>query len=266
MPRFQFQRYAATLAAGLLAAAGCQNLSPSTPQTVRGVPGCEPCGTPYAQSCEVPCDDGCETGHCDTGCGPAGCGVGGAIVPVGGIPYHGVGHLYDPDMYPLGSVVRSHYHTMATNGEAVDFILTRNEFVGQTARLTPAGRDHLLEIASRMGTQPFPIVVERSENNADAELDSLRRNVISQMLCDLGHPNATQRVFVAPHYGWGRDSRSAAFDYYRFVFRGAGFGGGLGGGGFGGGFGGGGFGGGFGGGGFGGGFGGGGFGGGFGGF
>ena len=54
-----------------------------------------------------------------------------------------------PDRYPLGSVNRAHYQTMEANAEAADFILHRNEFVGETADLTPYGKDHILEIAAR---------------------------------------------------------------------------------------------------------------------
>src|SRR5579863_5694555 len=65
-----------------------------------------------------------------------------------------------PDRYPLGSVNRAHYQTMEANAEASDFVLHQNEFVGETAELTPYGKDHILEIAARARTAPFPIVVE----------------------------------------------------------------------------------------------------------
>ena len=70
-----------------------------------------------------------------------------------------------PDTLPLGHTVRSHYQTMETNAEAVDFILNLNDFVGSTATLTPDGKDKILEIAARMRSQPFPVVIERSYNN-----------------------------------------------------------------------------------------------------
>jgi hypothetical protein len=44
-----------------------------------------------------------------------------------------------PDRYPLGSVNQAHYQTMESNAEAADFILHRNEFVGNTSQLTPYG-------------------------------------------------------------------------------------------------------------------------------
>lgn len=159
-----------------------------------------------------------------------------------------------PDTYPLGSVTRAHYHTMQTNAEAADFILHRGDFVGSTAELTPYGRDRILEIAARMRNAPFPVLIERSENNSDPELDEHRRNIVAQVLHDHGAPEASQRVIVAPAYGRGLNSREAEWDYYQFLFSrggngfgnaggfgnngfGAGFGGGFGAGGFGGGLG-----------------------------
>src|SRR6056297_35066 len=41
-----------------------------------------------------------------------------------------------PEALPLGVVPRAHYQAMETNGEAVDFILYRHDFVLQTAELT----------------------------------------------------------------------------------------------------------------------------------
>lgn len=165
----------------------------------------------------------------------------------------GCRHMAIPDRQPLGSVNRAHYHTMQANAEAADFILHDHDFVGSTAELTPGGKDHIVEIAMRMRSAPFPVIVQRSMNNSDPELDAYRRNLVAQILADMGNPDADQRTFVATPYGRPQNSREAETDYYRFVFSrggfgnfGNGFGGGFGGGGFGGGggggFGGGGFG------------------------
>jgi len=122
-----------------------------------------------------------------------------------------------PDTYPLGSIVRAHYEAMETNGEASDFIIYRREFVDNTAELTPDGKDHILEIAARMRSAPFPVIVERTENNSDPELDQLRRDLIAQILTDLGNPDAAQRTIVGLPYGRGLVSREATRDYYRFI-------------------------------------------------
>ena len=176
-----------------------------------------------------------------------------------GLGFHGTHwrSLAIPDTYPLGSVNRAHYHTMETNGEAADFIFHRNEFVGSTAELAPYGKDHIVEVAARMRSAPFPVLIERSEHNSDPELDAHRRRIVAQILTDFGVPEADQRTIVSPAYGRGINSREGEYNYYQFLYSGfnngfgTGFGGangtGLGGGGFGGG----GFGGGSGGGGFG---------------
>lgn len=148
-----------------------------------------------------------------------------------------------PETLPLGSTVRAHDQVMQTNAEAVDFILYQHDFVGQTAQLTPDGRDKVLEIAARMRSAPFPVLVERTWNNADPELDTLRRNLIAQILTDLGNADAHQRTIVSTPYGPGYLGTRSEQMFYQHTY-GGGFGnnnfGGNGGGGFGGGFGGGG--------------------------
>jgi uncharacterized membrane protein YgcG len=122
-----------------------------------------------------------------------------------------------PDQIPLGSVNRAHYHAMQTNGEAVDFIINRYEFVGSTAELTPDGKDHVMEIAARMRQAPFPVIVERSDNNSDPEVDQVRRNLVAKILTDFGNADAEQRTLVSPAYGKGINSQEAEIDYYRFI-------------------------------------------------
>ena len=148
-----------------------------------------------------------------------------------------------PEVYPLGSVNRAHYHTMESNAEAVDFIINRNEFVENSAELTTNGKDHILEIGARMRSTPYPVIVERSDNNYAPELDAYRRQLVARILTDLGNQDADQRTVIATPYTRSLNSREAEIDYYRFIstrggFGGGGFGGG--GGGFGGGGGGGG--------------------------
>jgi hypothetical protein len=156
-----------------------------------------------------------------------------------------------PDRYPLGSINRAHYQQMQTNAEATDFVINLNEFAGETSELTPDAKDHVMEIAARMRSAPFPVIVERSINNTNPQLDAERRNAVAKYLTDLGNPDAEQRTFVATPYDRGLNSFESQFDYFQFLFAGRGFGNGLGFGGFGGGglggFGGGGFGSGFGG-------------------
>lgn len=122
-----------------------------------------------------------------------------------------------PDVLPLGSTVRAHDQVMQTNAEAADFILYRLNFVGQTAELTSDGKDQILEIAARMRSAPFPVIVEREPNNSDPELDALRRNLVAQILTDLGNPDAQQRTVVGTPYGPGFWSQPGQFMYYQHI-------------------------------------------------
>lgn len=106
-----------------------------------------------------------------------------------------------PDRYPLGSVNRAHYQTMEANAQAAAFILYGHEFVGETTELTPYGKDHLLEIAARARCAPFPIIVERSENNINPALDGRRRTSVAQALVEHGVVDAQERTIIAPAYG-----------------------------------------------------------------
>ncbi|NQV24832.1 MAG: hypothetical protein HQ518_10735 [Rhodopirellula sp.] len=122
-----------------------------------------------------------------------------------------------PDKYPLGSIVRTHYHQMETNGEAFDFIMHRNEFIEFTGELTSFGLDHFLEIAARARSAPFPILIERSENNSDPELDQHRRQMVALMLSQMGVPNAQARVVVSQSYAPGLNGDAAQLAYFQFL-------------------------------------------------
>jgi uncharacterized membrane protein YgcG len=151
-----------------------------------------------------------------------------------------------PNVFPLGSVMRAHIHSEQTNAEASDMIFNLVHFTGETAHLTPDGKDHLMEVAARMRSTPFPVLVERTPNNANPQLDAERRVVVARYLADLGNPDSDQRTLVATPYSRGVNSYEGEADYYtNFNFRGGnnfgnnstgsnGFGGGFGGGGGGG--------------------------------
>lgn len=163
----------------------------------------------------------CEPDECEPGCRVP-CGMHGCSPMLCGCLYRRSNAI--PDTLPLGSTVRAHYQVMQTNAEAADFIFHRHEFMAQTAELTPDGKDHVLEVAARMRSTPFPVLVERSENNADPELDATRRSLIAQVLTDMGNPDAQNRTVVSPSYGPGYNSIEAEPLYYRHVGSGGGFG------------------------------------------
>ena len=126
-----------------------------------------------------------------------------------------------PTRYPLGSVIRAHLHTEQTNAEATDFVFNLVHFTGETAHLTPDGKDHLMEVAARMRSSPFPVLIERTPNNANPQLDAERRVVVARYLADLGNPDSDQRTIVASPYDRGFNSYEGEADYYtNFNFRG----------------------------------------------
>jgi hypothetical protein len=221
--------YGALLSAAAIANAGCMSFGG----------GCNTCQTAGPACGPGPCQQNvCEQG-CQPACGPRcgflrrhclGCG--------GCFPLCGWLHRRSnaiPDTLPLGKINEAWYYEMQTNAEASDFVLHDLDFVGQTTELTPDGKDHILEIAARMRSAPFPVLIERAPNNADPELDMARRTLVTQVLCDLGNPDATQRVVVATDYGPGFWSPQAQRMYYRHVQSGMGGGYGGNGGGMGGG-------------------------------
>lgn len=213
---------------------GC-NTSPYDPTC-----GVQPCGGHKWSWMKSSCND-CNS--CDP-CAKKGCGFCSGACSWWG---HSAARNTTPEQYTLGTVHRAHFHQMETNAEAADFILHYSDFVGESAELTPDGKDKILEISSRMRSAPFPVLVERTTNNADPELDAFRRQLVAQVLTDLGNPDANNRTFVSPAYGPGKHSLEAAPEFYQNVYQGAnnqfgnnsggfgGGGGGFGGGGFGGG-------------------------------
>lgn len=192
------------------------------------------CCTTSDSCCTSSCGvDGCYSG-CSSGCSTFGYQW---WNPTGWFSGSAHSRHSVPDVLPLGSVTRAHWHAMQTNGEAADFVMYRNEFVHNSSELSPYGRDHIAEIAARMPSTPFPVLIQRSQNNADPELDQIRRDLVVRVLTDLGNQDANQRVVVSQPYSNGINSMEGEQDYGSFRrIRGGGNNGGNNGGGGGGGF------------------------------
>ncbi len=182
------------------------------------------CGQNRCGGCGVNECGGCGVDECG-GCGVGGCCVGNCLSRC---------HLCEqccarftgwacrkpnavPQTLPLGSTVRAHDQAMQTNAEAADFIFHRHDFVAQTAHLTPDAKDKIVEVAARLRSTPFPVLIERSENNSNPELDALRRKIVAQILFDFGNVDAQQRTIVATPYGPGYTGRRAESMYYQHV-------------------------------------------------
>ena len=129
--------------------------------------------------------------------------------------------------FPLGQVTDAFWDTQQTNAEAADFIFYDHEFRGETVELTPTGRDHLLQVAVRLPHVPFPVVIERYENNYKPTLDFQRRQAILAGLAQLGITGVDQRVVIAPAFPPGLTSDEAQQAYSQSLIGGSrGFGGG----------------------------------------
>ncbi|MFW6125097.1 MAG: hypothetical protein ACOC46_03020, partial [Pirellulales bacterium] len=124
-------------------------------------------------------------------------------------------------------------------GEASDFVIYEHEFVGESYQLTPAGQDHVKQIAARVGNTTFPVIVEQSESSVrpdseygypvsrNPQLDATRREVIVHALSAMGVADADQRVLVSPALAEGFEDGEAEHAYFRGIsgngFHGNGF-------------------------------------------
>lgn len=185
----------AALACGSLVASGCVSTDSCYTSS-------DPCSPSYSSGCQVPVGRSSSSTF-DT------------MWPFGKNHYPATRYAI-PDVMPLGSIVRSHWHVMETNAEASDFIIYRCEFVDNSSELTPAGQSHIAEIAARMPSTPFPVIVQQTQNNSDPELDQIRRDLVIRVLSDLGAPDVARRTFVSQPYGKGINSMEAEQDYGRF--------------------------------------------------
>jgi hypothetical protein len=116
--------------------------------------------------------------------------------------------------FPLGQVTDAHWETQQTNAEAAKFILYDHEFVGDTAKLTPKGEKHLLQIAIRLEHVPFPVVVEQSPEGRYPERDIRRREAVVHYLGGLGLEGFENRVVVAPALARGLSAVEGEAAYY----------------------------------------------------
>ena len=125
--------------------------------------------------------------------------------------------------FPLGQVTDAHWETQQTNAEAADFIFYDHEFEGTTARLTPGGRKHLLQVALRLEHVPFPIVIEETPGERAGQLDLARRREVIGQLTQLGVEAVDPRVVVGPAFPEGLAAMEGEAAYYS-TLHGAAFG------------------------------------------
>ena len=129
--------------------------------------------------------------------------------------------------FPLGQVTDAHWETQKTNAEAADFIFYDHEFVGDTAELAPAAKDHLEQVALRLEHVPFPVVIERSPHNAKPQLDEARLVTIVEQVARLG-VNARGRTVIATSMAEGLTAIEGENAYFRTLYNNFSQGGGFG--------------------------------------
>lgn len=130
---------------------------------------------------------------------------------------------------PLGRSVDAYFKKQEEAGESQDFVVYEHEFMDDGIRLTPDGEDHLRQIAARVASTPFPVIVERSQLGFkpgakhefpvqnDPDLDVKRQQVVVRALTAMGVPNAYARVVIGPAMAPGYTSFEGERAYGRGV-------------------------------------------------
>ncbi len=103
----------------------------------------------------------------------------------------------------------------------------RYEWVDESAELSPFGARHVMGLVSRLGRQPWQVVIEPSEN---AALDGQRRAALAEYFASSGVFAADSRVtigFPAAEGLNGQEAIQLNRSYLRGGSRGGGSGGGF---------------------------------------
>jgi hypothetical protein len=107
-----------------------------------------------------------------------------------------VGYLEEFQAPPLGHAVYLHGRAQVENGEAARMVLYHYDFEEGGARLTLRGRDQLAKIQHMLGTNFFPLVIERTPDVPG--LDEARRAMVLQVLAHGQFPVPPERVVIGP--------------------------------------------------------------------
>ena len=122
--------------------------------------------------------------------------------------------------FPLGQSSDAFWETQQTNAEAADFIFYDHEFVGDTAKLTPAAKSHLEQVAVRLEHVPFPVVIEESTLDPRNKLDQARRRTIIESLARMGVMDVEKRVVMANAFPAGLTGTEAIQSYANGILSG----------------------------------------------
>jgi hypothetical protein len=95
---------------------------------------------------------------------------------------------------PTGTHTHEIFDLQAQKAEADDFVIYKNEWFNAGTKLGPYGDYHLDQIAKRLPTVPFPVVIQPE---ADPGLNQARLEVIITCLANKEIPDADHRVIIA---------------------------------------------------------------------
>ncbi len=111
------------------------------------------------------------------------------------------GHPVKADHYqppvmpePPGAFVRRFQAVQTDKAEASDFVFFLDEWYQGGDKLGPFGQYHLTQVAQRLPSVPFPVVIQP---HSDPNLNETRRQVVVTGLTNLGIPDADVRVVIA---------------------------------------------------------------------
>jgi len=102
-------------------------------------------------------------------------------------------HARPPMPPPLGYAVNSWQEAQINEAEKDDFVIYLMEWQG-TTNVGPYGRYHLEQIAERLPSVPFPVIIQPSQ---DDKLNFARRVALVTYLANKGIADAEQRVRIA---------------------------------------------------------------------
>jgi hypothetical protein len=95
---------------------------------------------------------------------------------------------------PAGTYTQAIFDAQARKAEADDFVVYKNEWFNAGTKLGPYGEYHLNQIAKRLPTVPFPVVLQPE---ADSGLNQARLEVLITCLANKGIVDPEQRVIIA---------------------------------------------------------------------
>ncbi len=94
---------------------------------------------------------------------------------------------------PNGTYACQWIHAEMARAAQDNFVVYQYEWSSDPAKLTPAGREHVVGLARRLPQVPYPVVIEPSP---DDQVNSARKAAVLETLASCGAPISADRVVV----------------------------------------------------------------------